>query len=70
LVPGGRVTITGPTSFTDGDLSVDSQSLTSSLSATATPPTGWTTIKAENRKIKLGYYEVRLYQLNLPNPFA
>lgn len=70
LVPSGGVTITGPTFFTDGDLSVNGRGLTSSISATATPPTGWTTIKAENRKIKLGYYEVRLYQLNLPNPFA
>jgi len=77
LVPSGGVTSSGPTYFTDGDLTVNTRTLTSggssgspNIAATATPPTGWTTIKAENRKIKLGYYEVRLYQLNLPDPFA
>ena len=70
LVPSGGVSITGPSWFTDANLTVNSRSLTSTIPQTDTPPTGWTTIKAENRKIKLGYYEVRLYQLNLPDPFA
>lgn len=70
LVPSGGVTITAPTWFTTGDLTVNAQDLTATISATPTPPTGWTTLEVKNRKIKLGYYEVSLYQLNLPDPFA
>ena len=70
LVPPGGITIDAPIWFTDGDLTVNSQTLTSRIAATATPPTGWTTMHVRNRKIKLGYYEVQLYQLNLPDPFA
>lgn len=63
------ITITVPSWYSGVDLTVG-QDATGSIPATATPPSGWTTVDVDVRPIKLGYYEVVERQLNLPDPYA
>jgi hypothetical protein len=64
------ITIGAPSWFASGGGLAVGQEVTSIISATATPPSGWTTVDVDVRPIKLGYYEVVERQLNLPDPFA
>lgn len=63
------ITISAPSWGSGSGLTIG-HSISGNIPATATAPTGWTTVDVDVRPIKLGYYEVVERQLNLPDPFA